>query len=320
MPARPDAAGSAEDPVGSPGSASGRAADAVTPAQSALARTRTRRVVTTDEPFDTIGAVAAGIAHDFNNLLTVIRGFSELHIASHDPADPSREDIVEISRAADRAALLVRQLLAVGRRQPTQPRHARLSDLVQHVLPAVREVVGDTIDVVVRADPGTPDVLVDATQLAQVIDELAANARDAMPDGGTLTIETSPAQLDASFANAHPGTAPGLHARLAVSDTGRGMDDEARRRAFEPFFTTKQAGQGTGLGLASVYGIVRQAGGSIDVESARGSGTTFRIFLPPSVSAAEAAPSVSAAEAEAAASPEGAADAAARMLAGSPTP
>ncbi len=243
------------------------------------------QATSSDERLDAIGTLAAVIAHDFNNLLTVIRGFSEVHLASHDPDDPCREDLVEIGRAADRCAALVRQLLAVGRRQPVQPRRVRLDDVLARALPVVREQVGDRVDVVVRSDPEVPAVFVDEGQLVQAVLELAANARDAMPAGGTLTIETSASRLDESFAEMHPGVAPGLYAVLATSDTGRGMDDATLARAFEPFFTTKAAGQGKGLGLPSVQGVVRQAGGSIDVASSPGRGTTFRIFLPASVAA-----------------------------------
>jgi len=232
------------------------------------------------EKMEAVGLLAGGIAHDFNNLLAAIRGFSELHLDTHAPNDPAREDVVEICRTADRAAELVRQLLAFGRRQPVQAEPLDLGDVVASSVSLVERLVGDGIRVVVRAATDTPTVVADRVQMEQVLLNLAANARDAMPLGGLLCIETAPADLDRGFVAAHPGAAPGLHALLAVSDTGSGMDEEARGRAFEPFFTTKEKGRGTGLGLASVHGIVKEAGGTIDVESLPGAGATFRIYLP----------------------------------------
>jgi signal transduction histidine kinase len=232
------------------------------------------------EKMEALGLLAGGIAHDFNNLLAAIRGFSELHLDTHAPDDPAREDVVEICLAADRAAELVRQLLAFGRRQPVNAEPLDLAVVVASSLPLVERLVGEGIRVVVWASAGTPTVLADRLQLEQVLLNLAANARDAMPRGGLLGIETAPANLDRAFVAAHPGAGPGLHALLALSDTGSGMDEESRSRAFEPFFTTKARGRGTGLGLASVHGIVKEAGGTIDVESVPGAGSTFRIFLP----------------------------------------
>ena len=232
------------------------------------------------EKMEAVGLLAGGIAHDFNNLLAAIRGFSELHLDTHAPEDPTREDIVEICRTADRAAELVRQLLAFGRRQTAQAEPLELAEVVASSLPLVERLLGDGIRVVVRAAADTPTVVADRVQLEQVLLNLAANARDAMPRGGLLRIETAPADLDRAFVGGHPGTTPGLHALLVLSDTGSGMDEEARGRAFEPFFTTKEKGRGTGLGLASVHGIVKEAGGTIEVESLPGAGATFRIYLP----------------------------------------
>jgi PAS domain S-box-containing protein len=232
------------------------------------------------EKMQAVGELAGGIAHDFNNLLTVIRGYAELHLASHPEPDPERLDVDELARAADRAAELVRQLLAVGRRQAVHPERLDLAEVVTTALPMLGRVVGEGVEITTQATTPTPQVLADRGQLERVLLNLAANSRDAMPGGGLVTIEVRPVMLDEDFLATHQGARAGAHAMLAVSDTGVGMDAATMAHLFEPFFTTKEPGRGTGLGLASAYGIVKQAGGSIFGESEPGRGCTFRIYLP----------------------------------------
>jgi len=226
---------------------------------------------------ESMGRLAGGVAHDFNNLLTAITGYTDLAIdrASHDPA--LVQDLSEIQRAADRAADLTRQLLAFGRRQVLSPQPLDLEAVVTDVEPMLRRLLGSSVGVEVRHEPSTPPVFADPGQLEQVVVNLAMNARDAMPDGGTLTIATRPTTRDGR-----------PFAALQVSDSGVGMSADTRARAFEPFFTTRP--DGVGLGLASVYGIVAQSNGSVEVTSEPGRGSTFTIVLPASdVAAAEPA-------------------------------
>jgi two-component system cell cycle sensor histidine kinase/response regulator CckA len=233
------------------------------------------------EKMEAVGQLAGGIAHDFNNLLTVVRGSAELHLLGHAEGDPERADLVEIERAADRAAELVHQLLAFGRRQMVHPEPLDLADAVASTVPLLRRLVGESVQVATHVSGPAPDVLLDRGQLEQLLLNIAANARDAMPGGGRLMLETGPVELDEAFVAAHPGARAGAHVMLAVSDTGCGMDEETLAHVFEPFFTTKEPGKGTGLGLASVYGIVKLANGYIHVTSVPGEATTFRIYLPP---------------------------------------
>ena len=232
------------------------------------------------QKMEAVGRLAGGVAHDFNNILTAIGGYSDLLLADLPPDDPHRQDVDEIHRAADRAAALIQQLLAFSRRQVMQPRVINLNALVANVENLLRRLIGEDVllatalasDVgCVRADPG---------QMEQVIMNLAVNARDAMPGGGRLTIETRNVDLDAAHAAEHRTVVPGPHVVLAVSDTGSGMSAETQAHMFEPFFTTKEVGKGTGLGLATVYGIVKQSGGSIWVYSELGHGTTIKVYLP----------------------------------------
>ena len=231
------------------------------------------------QKMEAIGQLAGGVAHDFNNLLTAILGFAGFIAESLPETDPRLGDVEEIRHAAERAATLTRQLLAFSRKQIFAVRVLRLGDVVGELTPMLRRLIGESIDLAtvvgdrsfVKADPG---------QLQQVIVNLAVNAHDAMRDGGRLTIETSDVVLDELFAQRHPSVRPGPHVKLTVADTGHGMDAATQKRIFEPFFTTKPQGQGTGLGLATVYGIVKQSGGSIWVESEPGRGTTFTVFLP----------------------------------------
>jgi two-component system cell cycle sensor histidine kinase/response regulator CckA len=237
-------------------------------------RRRLERRLAEAEKMEAIGRLAGGVAHDFNNLLTVISGYAEILLARGD--GNGREELGEIAHAAEQASALTRQLLAFSRRQVLHPRVLDLNEIVAGMEPMVKRIIGDDIDVRVRLATGLPAVEADRAQLERVILNLAANARDAMPRGGRLTVETSSAELDAG---------PGV--LLAVSDTGVGMSEEVRRQAFEPFFTTKAQGAGTGLGLATVFGVVSQSGGSVYVYSEEGLGTTFKIYLPAADAAAE---------------------------------
>jgi PAS domain S-box-containing protein len=229
---------------------------------------------------EALGQLAGGVAHDFNNLLGVVRGYGELLAGQLGKGDPRGERVERILEASERAARLVRQLLAFGRRQVLEPRVVDLNAVIADVEKLVRRLVGDTVEVEIVPGGDLGRVRVDPTQIDQVLLNLAANARDAMPRGGRLTIETSNAIPGEAERRAHAGGQPGSFVRLRVSDTGVGMDEATRSRIFEPFFTTKDVGRGSGLGLATVYGIVEQSGGQIRVESAPGRGSSFEILLP----------------------------------------
>ncbi len=232
------------------------------------------------QKMEAVGRLAGGVAHDFNNLLTAISGYSDLLLARLSAHDPVRREVEEIRKASERAASLTRQLLAFSRRQVLQPRVLDLNAVVADMNSMLRRLIGEDIDLVVVPGAGLWRVKADPGQIEQVIVNLAVNARDAMPGGGKLTVETANAAVDESSAAERLSLAPGPYAVLTVADTGEGMTDETLSHLFEPFFTTKEAGKGTGLGLATVYGIVAQSGGAIDVASAPGRGTTFRIHLP----------------------------------------
>ncbi len=231
------------------------------------------------QKMEAVGRLAGGIAHDFNNLLTVISGRADIALARLPETEPARRDIELVRKTAERAAALTRQLLAFSRRQALETRVLDLNAVVDGLLPLLRRLIGEDIDLVAHLDSGAGSVKADPSQIEQVLLNLVVNARDAMPTGGVLAITTTSAAPDPGAGTEVQGPA-GPCAMLAVSDTGQGMDAETRSRIFEPFFTTKEAGKGTGLGLSTVYGIVRQHGGAIDVESAPGEGTTFRVFLP----------------------------------------
>ncbi len=238
-----------------------------------------------------VGQLAGGIAHDFNNLMTVVTGRAELLLRRLRPGDLLRRDVEEIQATAQRATDLTRQLLAFSRKQVLEPRVLNLNQVVADLAPMLRRLIGDHVELVTALAPDLGQVKADPRQLEQVLMNLTLNARDAMPDGGRITLETADVVLDADYAREHVGAQPGPHVMLAVSDTGRGMDAETLARIFEPFFTTKGPGQGTGLGLATVYGIVKQSGGNIWVYSEPGRGTTFKIYLPRvSEAAGDAAP------------------------------
>jgi signal transduction histidine kinase/ActR/RegA family two-component response regulator len=237
------------------------------------------------QKMEAIGRLAGGVAHDFNNLLTVIGTYSELLLQGLTEGNARRSDVEEIYKATVKASTLTNQLLTFSRKQVHQPRLINLNEVVSGMETLLRRLIGVGIRIDTRTFAALPAMRADPAQMEQVLLNLAVNARDAMPSGGLLRIETDEAFLDAAYAAAHSGVAPGRYVLLSVSDTGHGMDEETRSRIFEPFFTTKGAGEGTGLGLATVYGIVQQSGGHIEVESEVGRGTTFRIYFPVTLAA-----------------------------------
>jgi two-component system cell cycle sensor histidine kinase/response regulator CckA len=235
---------------------------------------------------EAVGRLAGGVAHDFNNVLTIIRAQTEFLLADLSGDSPLRAEVLEIQNAADRAATFTRQLLAFSRRQLLQPEVLELNGVITGMEMMVRRLVGEDIVLLTKLYPDLPRVWADPGQLQQVILNLAVNARDAMPHGGTLLIETAVVELDENYPRQHPTAKPGVHVVLVVTDTGCGMDPATRSRIFEPFFTTKEPGKGTGLGLSTVYGIVKQSGGHIWVYSEVGRGSTFKLYFPPHYGAA----------------------------------
>ncbi len=232
------------------------------------------------QKMEAIGQLAGGIAHDFNNLLMAIIGYAELAMTTDELASSARAHIVEIKKAADRAADLTRQILAFSRRQTLRPQVLCLNDVIQEIEDLLRRTVGENIDLDLVLDPDLDSTELDPVRMEQVLMNLVVNARDAMPTGGRLTINTANVDVGEEFARFNPWAEPGPYVTLAVSDTGCGMDELTKNHAFEPFFTTKEQGKGTGLGLSTVYGIVKQSGGSLTIDSELGHGSTFTIYLP----------------------------------------
>jgi len=232
------------------------------------------------QKMESIGRLAGGVAHDFNNLLTVISGFADMLSLELPEGTPIQDDVAAIKGAAEQATALTQQLLAFSRRQILQPKVLDLNDSVRRLEPMLGRLIGEHIQLDVRLGDRSGSVRVDPAQLEQVVLNLAINARDAMPDGGRLTIETQAIDLDPEYTLTRRDVSPGRYAMLTVADTGIGMDEATAQRIFEPFFTTKEMGHGTGLGLATIYGSVRQHGGHVAVESAPGKGSTFNVYLP----------------------------------------
>jgi PAS domain S-box-containing protein len=254
------------------------------------------------QKMESVGRLAGGVAHDFNNMLTVIMGFTQLALEELPPDSPLREYLVEIEKAGNHSKEITQQLLAYSCRQLLARRPTNLNDLISSRRSTLARLIGEDIDL--RFVPGEdiPYVNVDTSQMEQILINLAANARDAMPQGGILRIETQGIAIDAAYCRAHPEFTPGGYLRLAIADTGEGMDRETLAHCFEPFFTTRETGHGVGLGLATVYGIVKQSGGLIQVSSEPGHGSVFEIYLP----AIEAAPGQAAEQKPAAAKSAGA--------------
>ena len=232
------------------------------------------------QKMEAVGRLAGGVAHDFNNVLTAIFGYADLLLDGFAAEDPRRGDVEEIKRAANRAAALTRQLLAFSRKQVMQPRRLNLNEVIQNIQKLLARLLGDEVELRIDPDPLLGDVKADPGQIEQVLMNLAANARDAMPDGGRVSIVTANQDLTPDDTNGLAGLVPGSFVSLTVSDTGHGIPEHVRPHIFEPFFTTKAQGKGTGLGLATVYGIVKQSGGWIYLDEAPGTGASFRIYLP----------------------------------------
>jgi PAS domain S-box-containing protein len=232
------------------------------------------------QKMEAVGRLAGGVAHDFNNLLTVINCYSEIVFDRLRAEDPNRELLAEIQKAGERAANLTCQLLAFSRKQVLQPQVVNLNELLEELHKLLKRLIGEDVELALVLDPNLGFAKVDPGQFEQAVINLAVNARDAMPQGGRLTIETRNAELDEGYAERYSEVRPGRYVLVAVSDTGHGMDESTKARIFEPFFTTKEVGKGTGLGLAMVYGFVKQSGGHVEVDSEPGHGTTFKVYLP----------------------------------------
>jgi two-component system, cell cycle sensor histidine kinase and response regulator CckA len=232
------------------------------------------------QKLESVGRLAGGVAHDFNNLLTVISGYSGFILDASRPGDPVYPYAQEIKKAGEHAAGLTKQLLAFSRKQVIEPRRLDVNTIVADAKRMLHRLIGEDIELTTTLDPLLPQVMADPDQINQVIVNLVVNARDAMLDGGRLDIAIASVDLDAQAVASHPDAVPGSYVVMTVTDSGIGMDEKTQQSAFEPFFTTKETGRGTGLGLSTVYGIVHQNGGWIDVRSEVGRGTSFSIYLP----------------------------------------
>jgi signal transduction histidine kinase len=243
-------------------------------------RTRLEEQFRQSQKMEAVGRLAGGLAHDFNNLLTVITGYSDLLLAGQDLNEKQRFGLEQIRRSAERGGTLTNQLLSFSRPQPMQARIVRINELVTQMEKTVRPVIGENIELVTITAASEDAVRANPNRLEQVVMNLVVNARDAMPGGGKLTIETAAVHLSEDFCAKQFGVEPGRYVAIVISDTGAGMDSDTRNHLFEPFFTTKKSGHGTGLGLATAYGIIRQIGGAICFESEVGKGTSASIYLP----------------------------------------
>jgi len=252
----------------------------LTQAEGRRERSRLEQQFRQAQKMEAVGRLAGGVAHDFNNLLTVITGYAELLLSDARLAAPQRTALQEIQRAAERGGALTHQLLAFSRGQPFTPRSVQLNTLIVNMEKMLSRLIGEDIELITVAAAEPATIRTDPGQLEQVVMNVAVNARDAMPGGGKLIIETANAQVDQTYAGPNVDLKPGSYVVLSVSDTGMGMDPETVTHLFEPFFTTKAPGKGTGLGLATAYGIVKQSGGAISVYSEPGRGTTIKIYLP----------------------------------------
>jgi PAS domain S-box-containing protein len=265
--------------------------------EAETARERLESQLLQSQKLESIGRLAGGVAHDFNNHLTVINGYCDLLLSHLAPDDPNRESLIDVRRAGERAAMLTRQLLAFGRKQLLSSRPVSLNQIVSSMAPMLRRLVPESIDVTTLLAPGLGAAMADTGQIEQVVMNLVANARDAMPKGGKIRIETANVDLESATDERDRVIGPGAYVTLAVTDTGMGMDERTRALIFEPFFTTKELGKGTGLGLAMVYGIVNQSGGEIAVRSEPGARSAFTVYLPRVDAEAGLAPSVPVVEA-----------------------
>jgi nitrogen-specific signal transduction histidine kinase/CheY-like chemotaxis protein len=232
------------------------------------------------QKMETVGKLAGGVAHEFNSILTAIIGQTELLLSDLPSEDPLGKNVAEIRRAADRAAVLTRQLLAYGRKQILQPQILDLNQILNDMIGTLQHLMGNEVNVRVVPGIGLKMVKIDPGQMEQVIVNIVMNAADAMPNGGKLTLETANVALDEEFVRPFPGLKPGNYVMIAITDTGTGMSNEVKARVFEPFFSTKGVGEGTGLGLATCYGILKQSEGHINVYSEDARGATFKIYLP----------------------------------------